>query len=70
MKRDRIDLGRKFIEKLMAEAMIRDSPITLEDKLKIWDRWDKMMKLEQAVRSGGMGSGFDVPGDDDETGNV
>ena len=70
MKRDRLDLGRKVIEKLMAEAMIRDSPITLEDKLKIWDRWDKMMKLEQAVRSGGMGSGFDVPGDDDETGNV
>jgi hypothetical protein len=69
MKRDRLDLGRKFIEKLMAEAMIRDSPITLEDKLKIWDRWDKMMKLEQAVRSGGMGSGFDVPGDDDETGS-
>ena len=70
MKRDRLDLGRKFIEKLMAEAMIRDSPITLEDQLKIWDRWDKMMQLEQAVRSGGMGSGFDVPGDDDETGNV
>ena len=70
MKRDRLDLGRKFIEKLMAEAMMRDSPFSLEDKLKIWDRWDKMMKLEQAVRSGGMGSGFDVPGDDDEAGIV
>jgi len=70
MKRDRLDLGRKFIEKLMAEAMMRDSPISLEDKLKIWDRWDKMMKLEQAVRSGGMGSGFDVPGETDEAGDV
>ena len=62
-----LEFGRTFIEKLMKDAQKESANVTLEDKLKIYDRWNKQMLLEMRSKQGTMGSGFDQPeGDDDE----
>lgn len=65
-KKDALEFGRKFIEGLMQEAARPANNVTLEDKLKVYDRWNKQMQLEMRSKQGGMGSGFDQQGDDDD----
>lgn len=68
--RDELAVGRKMIEQIMAEAQKPKSEISLEDKLKVFDRWVKLKTLEQRARSNVMGSGFDEMGvTDDEAGD-
>jgi hypothetical protein len=72
--KDGLEAGGKFIEELMTQvqkpAKTGEQPISLDDKLKVMDRWIKYQTLKARVKSGGLGSGFDQGGDDDEAGGI
>jgi hypothetical protein len=42
------------------------SNVTYEDKLKLLDRWVKVQELIRRQRQGGMGTGFDEPGEEND----
>ena len=69
-KPDALEPGRKMLERMMTEAQDAKATVTFEDKLKLLDRWIKYQELVRRQKQGGMGSGFDMGGDDDEAGVV
>jgi signal transduction histidine kinase len=67
-KKDLLDLSAKMLESMMKEAMKSGSSIPYEDKLKLLDRVAKIETARIRQKSGGMGSGFDEPGETDDAG--
>ena len=70
-KKDSLEPGRKMLERMMEEAQRPSSEVHFEDKLKLLDRWIKYQELVRRQKQGGMGTGFDeMGGDDDGSGDI
>jgi hypothetical protein len=65
-KKDALEPGIKMLDSMMKDAMRPSSNVTYEDKLKLLDRWVKVQELIRRQRQGGMGTGFDEPGEEND----
>ena len=70
-KKDSLEPGRRMLERMMEEAQKPSTEVPFEDKLKLLDRWIKYQELVRRQKQGGMGSGFEeLGGDEDEAGDI
>jgi hypothetical protein len=65
-KSDPLLEGRQMIEGMLRDCKKEGSKIPFEDKLKLLDRWIKFQDLEHRRKQGGMGKGFDEPGENED----
>ena len=66
IKSDPLEPGRKLLETMMKDAQRSGGDVTMDDKLKILDRWIKFQALAQRAKEGGMGRGFDADPNEEE----